>query len=457
MTIKKQFVILSSFIIAIPILCTLFILIYGYFTSSNRILLHGYKAIVKSEKIEISNDELNSIYKAISILPPDIQAVLLTEDFTVLLSSIPNFRVNTTLTQKDFWSFIERTSDKYFYQFTNPTEEQRTILVTRVDRYKNKRPKGKGILLPLIIFIYIMVLVCFFFIIRISRNIFGSIINLEKDMKQLADGNLAEIPQASNKKEFSNEISSISENLEKTRSSLVEAQNRKYKFIMGISHDLRTPVAIIKGYTEALSDEVITDKNEVKQTLELINTKSSQLENMIDTLINYTKLNNSELRDKLTSESITNMIKEFAHESDITGTIFKRKVITNINLPQDISVPLNKQLIQRVFENLFSNAVRYTKEDDSITINSYMRNSDIILEIKDTGFGIQEKDLTHIFDLFYRGTNSRREEGMGIGLSVVKNIIEIHDWNIDVSSKIDEGSCFTITIPTKKKNELSNI
>lgn len=449
MTIKKQFILLSFCIIAIPLLCMLFILCYGYLTSSNRILLHGYRTIQKSNNFDLSNDDINLIYKSINNLPPDVQAVLLTEDFTVLISSIPNFKQNSSLTQKDFWNFIEKTSDRYFYQFMTPTQQQRTILVTRVDRAKNKKTKGKGVLLPLIIFICIMVSVCVFFIIKISRNIFGSIINLEKDMKQLADGNLAEIKKNSRKKDYSNEISSISENLEKTRISLVEAQNRKYKFIMGISHDLRTPVAVIKGYTEALHDEVISDKNEVKQTLELINAKSSQLENMIDTLINYTKLNNSELRDTLTSESITDIIKDFAKESDITGTIFKRKIVTNIELTQNIEIPLNKQLVQRVFENLFSNAIRYTNENDIIAINSFIKDNKIIVEIKDEGSGIQEEDLAHIFDLFYRGTNSRREEGMGIGLSVVKNIIEIHDWNISVSSKINEGSCFTITIPIK--------
>ena len=111
---------------------------------------------------------------------------------------------------------------------------------------------------------------------------------------------------------------------------------------------------------------------------------------------------------------------------------------------------MNKTLISRAFENLLSNALRYTKENDTITISAYKINdSEIKVAIADTGIGIDEKDLNQIFDLFYRGTNSRREEGMGIGLSVVKNIMETHNWNIEVKSEKDKGTCFIITIPLK--------
>ena len=106
-------------------------------------------------------------------------------------------------------------------------------------------------------------------------------------------------------------------------------------------------------------------------------------------------------------------------------------------------------LVQRAFENLFSNAIRYTKDNDSIFLNAYILQdkNEIIFEIKDTGIGIKKNDLNYIFDIFYRGTNSRREDGMGIGLSVVKNVITTYGWKIDVSSEVNEGSTFTIHIP----------
>ena len=110
-------------------------------------------------------------------------------------------------------------------------------------------------------------------------------------------------------------------------------------------------------------------------------------------------------------------------------------------------MPFDRQLVTRVFENLFNNAMRYTQNDDTITLDAQIQDNNVIYKISDTGCGIEEKDLKNIFDMFYRGTNSRREEGMGIGLSVVKNIIDTHGWSIEVDSKKNEGTCFTIKIP----------
>lgn len=220
---------------------------------------------------------------------------------------------------------------------------------------------------------------------------------------------------------------------------------------MGISHDLRTPVAVIKGYSEAISDGVITSPQEISKSLEIIEGRTAQLSEMIDSLINYMKLNDYEMRQKLTPGSISQIIKDFAKSSALVGNVFKRNIISNINIPDNIQVPLNEQLVYRSFENLFSNSLRYTKDNDTIEINSYLNtDNSIILEIKDTGIGIEEKDLRNIFDLFYRGSNSRREEGMGIGLSVVKNIMDTHGWTISVESEIGKGTCFSISIPTEQ-------
>ena len=231
------------------------------------------------------------------------------------------------------------------------------------------------------------------------------------------------------------------------RISLTEAQNQKTKFIMGISHDLRTPVAVIKGYTEAISDGIISDEADVKNAMELIQSKTEQLENMIDTLISFTKMNSTEIRQAMPTQSITQFISEIIKEEQTTGNVFNRNIVTQIDFDREVMVPFDKMLATRVFENLFNNALRYTKDNDTITLSAFIKDKNVIYKIADTGIGIDEKDLKNIFDLFYRATNSRREEGMGIGLSVVKNIIETHGWKIDVESQKDKGTCFTITIP----------
>ena len=181
--------------------------------------------------------------------------------------------------------------------------------------------------------------------------------------------------------------------------------------------------------------------------MELIQSKTEQLENMIDTLISFTKMNSTEIRQAMPTQSITQFISEIIKEEQTTGNVFNRNIVTQIEFDREVMVPFDKMLATRVFENLFNNALRYTKDNDTITLSAFIKDKNVIYKIADTGIGIDEKDLKNIFDLFYRATNSRREEGIGIGLSVVKNIIETHGWKIDVESQKDKGTCFTITIP----------
>ena len=290
-----------------------------------------------------------------------------------------------------------------------------------------------------------IVAVCIIIIVRLSITINRSINEIVNETKAIAGGDLSTKIQTNLKKP--NEITLISESLEKMRISLVEAQNQKSKFIMGISHDLRTPVAVIKGYTEAISDGIISGQEEINNAMELITQKTSQLENMIDTLISFTKMNSSEIRQSMKTQSITDFICEIIKEEKTTGGVFKRNIVTDVNFDKDVLVPFDKMLARRVFENLFNNALRYTNDNDTITLTSYIADNTVIYKISDTGIGIEEKDLKNIFNMFYRGTNSRREEGMGIGLSVVQNIIETHRWKIEVESKKNQGTTFTIKIP----------
>lgn len=448
MSIRKQFFFLAIIITIVPILCLVSFLTHYYVKSSDRLLIEGYKEIRNMDASQFTKNDWDALYETIKTLPLDVEAALLDETNNVLISSIPDFTVGKQIQPREMWELINGASDQYFYQFTSPSLENRKItLLTRTSRERKKTETNKTMWITILTLIIIFISVCIVLIVVISTTIFKSIILLENKTQQIADGDLSEKADITTDLKRSNEITSTLQSLEKMRISLLEAQNRKNKFIMGISHDLRTPVAIIKGYTEAISDGIISEPEEVKTSLELIGSKTTQLESMIDTLINFMKLNSSELRQNLVPASITTLIKNFAKESKVTANVFKRNIIININLERDIQVPLDKQLASRAFQNLFSNALRYTNDGDEIEISSYIEEQIIYLKIRDTGIGMAEKDLSNIFDLFYRATNSRREEGMGIGLSVVKNIVETHGWKIDVESQLGVGSTFTIQIP----------
>jgi len=452
MTIKKQFILLSAIITAIPVFCAAFVGMNRYLMSSDRYLLNSYREVRKLDSGKISHEDRKKLFDTLRLLPPDVQSVMLAGDSSVIISTIPEITAGTVTSQENIWRLIDGTSDVYFYQFTSVPYQngEQALLITRIPRDKHDVRKKQSMIPTLIVFLFITVAICLLFIIAMTRSIFRSIGTLERQTQQIADGDLSVTPEINMRNP--NEITSIAGSLEKMRRSLLEAQNRKNRFIMGISHDLRTPVAIIKGYAEAVSDEVITGRDDIKQAADLIGAKSSQLEDMIDSLLSFMKLDEAEIRENLERESISSLIKEFAEDAKITGNVFKRDITADISLPDGICIPLDRQLVTRAFGNLFTNAIRYTKDGDSIRISAEKQEGSILFSIADTGSGIEEKDLAHIFDLFYRGTNSRREEGMGIGLSVVKNVMDIHGWNIDVDARPGFGTKFTVTIPVPEQS-----
>ena len=111
---------------------------------------------------------------------------------------------------------------------------------------------------------------------------------------------------------------------------------------------------------------------------------------------------------------------------------------------------MDKQLVSRAFENIISNAIRYTENGAEINIKAGVFENKAKIKISDNGIGMSPEETEHAFELFYRGTQSRREQGQGIGLSVVSTAMNIHGWDIAVESELGKGTSFTITIPLRQ-------
>ena len=459
MKIRNQFFILSFLIISIPILCSVFIILHTYIHSPNRYLLKGSIPPDQNDMPFLSDKEFSNLEASLKMLPQEVEAVLCrTTDRKIIYSSMSDIKTGIYMEKDEIWNYTLQTSDRYFYQFSRiPSAGEELLLITRLSLNRIKNEQKTKNYLKVLFAVIVITTISLTLISFISKAIFEGLHKIELSSALLAEGKLNKpiISDVSSNK--NNEFICIMNSLEKMRCELLEIQNSKNRFMMGISHDLRTPVAVIKGYSEAIHDDVITDCAEIKNSMDLIEQKAEQLEEMINTLINFMKLNNTEIKEKLVSNSITKLITSFAKYAEITGKVFKRNVHTDINLLEDIKVPLNNQLVHRSFENLFSNALRYTKENDLIEVIAYTEEQDkqnfIIMMIKDSGIGIDKKDLDYIFDIFYRGTNSRKEEGMGVGLAVVKSIMKTHGWDISVSSQKKKGTCFTIRIPYNKPSE----
>ena len=444
MTVKRQLTLLISLIICLPVFTAL--IIYGYYcNSSKRLLLSSYRRSPEKADVSLTSDDLNSIKKSILSLSPKVEAALIVKD-RIIESTIADFpQPGTTLQEGDLWKIIKQTGEEFYYLTETPLGSDRkhlVLLVSRISKKKNQTNMFYSLLDCVLIF----VIICAVATCCISRTITYSLSHLVKQTEKIAKGDLTPQEQRTPAKSR-NEFTDLTEHIDSMRAALLDAKRKQQRFIMGITHDLRTPISVIKGYTEALYDGVITSEEETKKSLEIINVKTSQLEEMITSLINYCTFFRDNFRRQITPHCIKKQLETFAKSAETTGYIFHRKISCNINLLESTDIPVNEQLLARALENLFGNALRYTEDDGEITITADESDECITITFSDTGCGIAEKDISHLFDLFYRGTNSRREQGLGIGLSVVKDIVDLHGWNIAIRSELGKGSDFIIRIP----------
>jgi len=216
---------------------------------------------------------------------------------------------------------------------------------------------------------------------------------------------------------------------------------------MGVSHDLRTPLTLIQGYVEAIADGYAGEPETQKKYLSIILNKTQNLEGMVGDLIEFVRMETGQWRMTHREIPARQFLMDLARRFAEDALILKRDFGWSIDLPDDARIRMDASLFTRALENLVGNAIRYTEERGKVALEARMEDGQILLSLSDTGIGIPQEELPRIYDPFYRGTNSRREQGFGLGLTTVKSIIESHGWSILVNSQVGVGTTFAIRIP----------
>ena len=219
-------------------------------------------------------------------------------------------------------------------------------------------------------------------------------------------------------------------------------------FVANVSHELRTPISSIKGYAETLLDGKVDNKDTVKEFLGIIYQDSNRLANLIDDLLDLSRIESGKMKIefepldiKLVANRCVNVLEKSAKGKSLTVTV---------DISSDFSKVLgDEKRLSQVFLNLLDNAIKYTPEGGSITISAISKEKIVQIDISDTGIGISEKDLPRIFERFYRVDKARSRElgGTGLGLSIVKHIVQTHNGQVWVQSTPGQGSTFSFTIP----------
>lgn len=225
-----------------------------------------------------------------------------------------------------------------------------------------------------------------------------------------------------------------------------EAEELKSTFISVISHELKTPVALIKGYVSTIRREDATwDREIVKESLQVIEEEADRLTEMIENLLDATRLQVGSLSLKLEEVSLLNLVERLAKR--FRTQVDKHTIVVEFeeNFP---FVMIDEDRMTQVLSNLISNAIKYSPEGGQIKIVGKTRPDQIIICVIDEGPGIPPGDIPHIFDRFYRSEQaSKTTKGAGLGLFLARAVVEAHGGRIWIDPKPDSGARICFTIP----------
>jgi signal transduction histidine kinase len=232
---------------------------------------------------------------------------------------------------------------------------------------------------------------------------------------------------------------------------LKESDSLRRELITNVSHDLRTPLTSMQGYLETLAVKKDLPDNKRQEYLNRAIRQSDRLRRLIADLFELAKLDAHEVKAHPEPFSLGELVLDVLQKFHLLAEDRGIKLASDID-PHLSFVMADIGLIERALENLLKNAIQYTPKSGTVTVTIIPGRDRLVVEIADTGKGMREEDLPHIFDRYYRADTAEDDptDGTGLGLAITKRIIELHDSEITVRSSAGEGSVFTFHLPLSR-------
>ena len=280
------------------------------------------------------------------------------------------------------------------------------------------------------------------------RDIFDSLKNGKDHISEEIDcnnRNLLLIGSPIREKGFEENYMIIIRNMTAAR----HIQEEQRKFISSVSHELRTPLTTIIGYTDMLTRRQVADPEILNRSLNTINREGHRLLRLVDNLLNVNKFDKAEFDFKKTNLNIVLLLSDVVEQMQIKASQSDIEInYVSDELPEILG---DYDRLQQVFINIIHNAIKYSNRGDIIDVISAIEDNHIVVSIRDYGPGISEIEQKRIFNAFYRVEEDRSrgydEGGSGLGLYIVKQIVEKHEGKIDIVSQVGEGTNIIVTLP----------
>lgn len=273
-----------------------------------------------------------------------------------------------------------------------------------------------------------------------SRTTTNPILKVTEAMKEIAAGNFdVHVSLRENVEEFEE----LQNGFNLMAADLKNNAYLRRDFISNVSHELKTPLAVINGYAKLIEEGNLTSEEQTEYA-EYISRESDRLMKLTANMLRLSRIDGAGIKPSC---------DVFSLDEQIRGAILilepqwsKKDIDVNVNL-EEIRMNGDKDLLSQVWLNLIENAVKYTSVGGHIEITANSDTDGIIVSVADNGTGMSEEVMSHMFEIFYQGDTSHKKEGSGLGLSIVKRIVELHGGNVTAASAPGTGSVFTVVLP----------
>ncbi|WP_042346412.1 sensor histidine kinase [Bacillus massiliigorillae] len=245
----------------------------------------------------------------------------------------------------------------------------------------------------------------------------------------------------------SDEIGVLASNFSEMVRSIEQLEEMRQEFVSNVSHEIQTPLASIKGFAQMLQEKDLLEEQQ-RHYLSIIEDESQRLSQLSKQLLTLASLDKEQGILEKTTFDVAAQIKQIV---TVTQWSWREKELAlDLDLPTT-NLTGDQKLLYQVWTNLLTNSIKYSNPGDSISIRVWSEDDYCCIEIEDTGVGISEEDIPHIFTRFYKGDKSRSRQDVrnssGLGLAIVKKIIDLHNGKIEVSSQQRIGTTFKVTLP----------
>lgn len=250
-------------------------------------------------------------------------------------------------------------------------------------------------------------------------------------------------------REVADSFNEMADTIVKNIDEMKTMDNLRRELVANVSHDLRTPLATIQGYIETIliKADSLSEEERIKYMQTIFNS-TERLKLLVAELFELSKLEARETKPKSEPFSLAELVQDIQQKNTLIAE--EKKIDISVNFPYDLPlVYADIGMMEKVIQNLLDNAIKFTSENGNVLIKLSPEKDEVRIEIQDTGQGISEEELPHIFDRYQRNVRSTQKgnDGLGLGLAIVKRIMEVHNMEIDVKSVQSKGTVFSFKIP----------